>query len=140
MQHSQPIGKLIRVHTVSAVSVQRAAVVAVISFLFFLGMLLAFYIRAQFGYFMLSSAFLVVYLFTMVGLWLQKRNVLNVYENGLSYRGKTLRWDEIDGYDTEDRGGLAIRSKKGEPLRLPSSLVGLDDVGRSIESNLTSSK
>ncbi len=135
-----PIGKLIRVHSVSAASVQRAAIVAVISFIFFLVMLFVFYIRAQFGYFMLSSAFLVVYLFTMVGLWLQKRNVLNVYENGLSYRGTTLRWNDIDGFETDDRGAIAIIVKKGERLRIPSSLVGLDDVGRIIRSNVSTNK
>lgn len=45
---------------------QRAAFIAVLSFLFFLGMMLAYYLRGSLLYFLLATAFLVVYLFTMI--------------------------------------------------------------------------
>jgi uncharacterized membrane protein len=45
---------------------QRAAFIAVLSFLFFLAMMLAYYLRGSILYFLLATAFLVVYIFTMI--------------------------------------------------------------------------
>lgn len=53
---------------------QRAVFIAVLSFLFFLAMMIAFYIRQSMLYFLLASAFLIVYIFTMIAfLRLRKR-------------------------------------------------------------------
>ena len=80
------LGNLSSVHGVSPASLHPAAIVAVVSFAFFMAMLIAFYIRQEIGFFVLSSAFLVLYLFTMVALVLQKRNTVKIYENGISYK------------------------------------------------------
>jgi len=45
---------------------QRAAFIGVLSFLFFLAMVFAFYIRQSMLYFLLATGFLIVYLVTMV--------------------------------------------------------------------------
>ncbi len=45
---------------------QRAAFIAVLSFLFFLGMMLAYYLRGSVLYFLLATAFLIVYIITMI--------------------------------------------------------------------------
>ena len=45
---------------------QRAVFIAVLSFLFFLAMMFAYYIRQSALYFLLATAFLIVYLITMV--------------------------------------------------------------------------
>jgi len=50
----------------NATQAQRAAFIAVLSFLFFLAMMLAFYIRQSVLYFLLATGFLVVYFVTMV--------------------------------------------------------------------------
>lgn len=50
----------------SPAHVQRAAFIAVLSFLFFLAMMFAYYIRGSVLYFLLATAFLVVYIFTMI--------------------------------------------------------------------------
>jgi len=50
----------------NAAQIQRAAFIAVLSFLFFLAMMLAFYIRQSMLYFLLATGFLIVYLVTMV--------------------------------------------------------------------------
>jgi len=47
---------------------QRAAFVAVLSFLFFLAMMFAYYIRQSMLYFLLATAFLIVYLVTMISI------------------------------------------------------------------------
>ena len=67
----------------------------IVSFLFFMGTLLVFYVWQQLAYFVLSTAFLVVYIFTMVGWVMQRRNVVSIYENGISYRKCAATWDEI---------------------------------------------
>ena len=50
----------------SSVQVQRAAFVAVLSFLFFLAMMFAYYIRESALYFLLATAFLIIYFVTMI--------------------------------------------------------------------------
>lgn len=51
---------------ISPAQLQRAAFVAVLSFLFFLAMMFAYYIRQSALYFLLATAFLVVYIVTMI--------------------------------------------------------------------------
>ena len=46
--------------------IQRAVFIAVLSFLFFLAMMFAFYIRQSMLYFLLASGFLIVYIVTMI--------------------------------------------------------------------------
>jgi hypothetical protein len=50
----------------SPAQLQRAAFVAVLSFLFFLAMMFAYYIRQSALYFLLATAFLLVYIVTMI--------------------------------------------------------------------------
>jgi len=53
-------------HPPSPAQMQRATFIAVLSFLFFLAMMFAFYIRQSMLYFLLATGFLIVYLVTMV--------------------------------------------------------------------------
>jgi hypothetical protein len=46
--------------------IQRAVFIAVLSFLFFLAMMFAYYIRQSVVYFLLATAFLIVYIVTMI--------------------------------------------------------------------------
>ena len=48
-----------------AAKVQRAVFIAVLSFLFFLATMVAFYVRQSMLYFLLATAFLIIYIFTM---------------------------------------------------------------------------
>lgn len=61
-------------HPDSPAQLQRAAFVAVLSFLFFLAMMLLFYIRQSFLYFLLATAFLIVYIVMMISLVRLRRN------------------------------------------------------------------
>ena len=130
------LGKLVSVHSVSPASLHRAAIVAVVSFAFFLGMLLAFYIRQELGFLVLSSAFLVLYLFTMVNLLLQKRNTVRIYENGISYKKFTASWSEITRVQADTKTGIMISKNKGEIVTLTPSISGINDIARTIRSNL----
>jgi membrane protein YdbS with pleckstrin-like domain len=51
---------------ISPSQLQRAIFIAVLSFLFFLAMMFAYYIRQSALYFLLATAFLLVYIMTMI--------------------------------------------------------------------------
>lgn len=133
------LGKLISKHSTSPVFLQRAAVVAVVSFLFFLVMLLAFYIRQQIGYFILSTAFLVVYLFTLVGWLMQKRNTVGIYENGLRYGKFITSWSEIKSV-TANKKGMHIEKTRGETAFIPSSVSAYESINRAVKLAVESTK
>jgi hypothetical protein len=52
---------------------QRAVFIVVLSFLFFLAMMAMFYIRQSVLYFLLASAFLVIYIITMISFVRMRR-------------------------------------------------------------------
>lgn len=59
----------------SAAQMQRAVFVAVLSFLFFMAMIFAFYLRQSILYFLLATAFLFVYIVTMISFVRLRRSV-----------------------------------------------------------------
>lgn len=83
---TKSLGRLTAVHGLAAAQLQRAVFIAVLSFIFFLAMLLVFYARQNILYFLLSTAFLIVYLLTMFSWVMQRRHVVQVYENGIAYK------------------------------------------------------
>ncbi len=58
---------------VQAAQLQRAVFVAVLSFLFFLAMMTLLYIRQSLIYFLLASAFLIIYIATMISFVRMRR-------------------------------------------------------------------
>ena len=97
---------------------QRAVFTVVLSFLFFLAMMIAYYIRQNIGYFLLASAFLVIYIVMMVSLYMQRRNVVEVLENGLRYKKDEVTLDQIAS--VSDDGIVTLRN--GRQITLPKSL------------------
>lgn len=128
-------GKLISVHPASPLLVQRASIVAVLSFVFFLAMLLLFYLRQQIGYFLLGSAFLAVYLLTLAGIWMQKRNTVKLYENGLYCRQGFVAWSDILSVAESEATGLEISHSNGETLLIPRSLFAFTILADQVRSN-----
>lgn len=124
---SQNLGRLISSHATSPVYLQRAAIVAVVSFVFFLAMLVAFYIRQHIGYFALSSAFLVVYVFTLIGWLMQKRSVVGIYENGLKYKKFQAAWDQIESIRANN-DGIEIAKRERERTLIPPSVSNYEQV------------
>jgi|GEM_PF-551537 len=136
IEQKPELGRLESVHGISPVFLQRAAVVAVLSFLFFILMLVAFSMRQNIGYFLLATAFLLVQLLTLFG-WLKQRNAaLKVYEHGFVYKKQTFLWDEIESVNgkTESRavGGekinFEIRKTGGEKIVLTEAIHGVDKI------------
>lgn len=125
---SRSLGKLIAVHPTSPAFMQHAAIVAALSFLFFLTTLIAFLLRQNFIYFLLATAFLIVQIFTLIGWWLQRRNAVYIYANGLKYKKLELPWQEIDHTRRNDDGSLTIRIKDESVVKFPNSIHALDRV------------
>lgn len=129
VEQTPKLGKIISVHGISPAYLQRAVIVAVLSFLFFLGMMLGFYIRQNIGYFLLATAFLLVYIFTMFGWVMMRKNVLKIYENGLSYRKFTARWSEIKSVETKEKSSkinYEIIKENGEKTTLSETIYELN--------------
>jgi hypothetical protein len=123
------LGKLVAAHGIAPAYIQRAIFIAILSFLFFLAMMFAFYIRQSMVYFLLASAFLVLYLVTMFSWVMQRRNVVKVHENGIEYKDRVARWTEIEGVD--DTG--VINMLDGKPIVLPATVqdgLALQDLVR----------
>lgn len=95
LETTKILGKLQSVYPTSPVYLQRAAIVALVSFVFFLVMLAAFSIRQNIGYFLLATAFLLIQLLTLFGWITQRKNELKLYENGFTYRKNVCFWNEI---------------------------------------------
>lgn len=124
------LGRPLSVHPTAAAYVQRAAIVAILSFIFFLLMLAGFAIRQNFGYFLLASAFLVVYLFTMFGWWVQKRSVLTIHENGVSYKNLKSTWENIaaveESADAKGAVTMTLTDSKRRSVSIPPTLDRAD--------------
>jgi hypothetical protein len=130
------LGKLISVHGTSPAFLQRAAIVAVLSFFFFMAMLLVFYIQQQMIYFVLSTAFLIVYIFTLIGWVMQKRNVVSIYARGITYRKFSARWDELQSVKAEPASGITISNTNGESVTIGETTTDLSRIALLIRQNL----
>ncbi|MFL6469204.1 MAG: hypothetical protein ACJ72Z_14700 [Pyrinomonadaceae bacterium] len=106
--------------------IQRAAIIALLSFVFFLAMLVAFLFRQQSGYLILAAAFFVLNLFTLAGFLMQRRNVASLFENGIKYKALTAYWNEIVSID-DGNEGITIVKADGSAIKIPRSV---DDLGR----------
>jgi hypothetical protein len=125
------LGKLLSVHGISPVFMQRAVIVSVLSFVFFLLMLGGFYVRQNIGYFILSTAFLIIYILTMFGWMRHRRSVFAIYEDGFTYKNQTFRWDEIETFAGREESRLVggdkmnfeIGKKTGEKIVLTEAVA-----------------
>src|SRR5436190_7084791 len=114
------------VHRTAPSFIQRAAVIALLSFAFFLAMLIAFLVRQQFGYLILAAAFFVVNVFTLIGFMIQRQNTVSVFQNGLRYKKAEAAWAEVVSID-DDEAGISIVKYNGAVVKIPRSI---DDLGR----------
>jgi len=128
---------MISVHPVAPVYVQRAVFIAVLSFLFFLGMMLAYYIRQSLGYFLLATAFLVTYLITMFSWFSQRKAVVRIYENGLEYGSHLLTWRDIQSIS--DAPAVTVTPREGKPFEVPSTIADADALVRHIRFRIAAS-
>jgi hypothetical protein len=144
LETTQNLGKLESVHGIAPAYLQRAAVIAILSFIFFAAMLFGFYIRQAVGYFLLSTAFLIVYIFMMFDLVTQRRNVLKIYEDGFTYKNFFSRWSELDSIELRvesrlvslDKINCEISKINGEKVVLTESVQNVDKIIERIDEEI----
>jgi hypothetical protein len=117
-QREIELGRLTATHVIAPAYIQRAVFIAVLSFMFFLGMIFAAYIRPHILYIFLSTAFLIVYLITMFSFVMQRKANVEIYENGFRYRKNVVMWNEIT--DVSDKG--VVKFGKNKSLTIPGTL------------------
>ena len=116
------LGKLVAVHGLSPAHIQRAVFITVLSFVFFMGTMVLYYVRQELLYFLLSSAFLVVYIITLFSWIAQRKTALEIFEKGIAYRKSSAKWDEID----EIRPDGTIVLKDNKQIAVSSAIHELD--------------
>jgi hypothetical protein len=118
------LGRALRTHGADPALLQRGVFIVALSFLFFLGTMLLYYWRQGLGYFLLASAFLIIYLVTMFSFVMLRRNVVTIYDAGFIYRGRKVVWSEID--NVSPTGEISLRA--GKPVNLPRSLCDIERI------------
>jgi hypothetical protein len=129
------LGRIISTYAVSPAQLQRAVFVAVLSFLFFMAMMFAFYLRQNILYFLLATAFLLTYLVTMLSWVIQRRATLQIHEKGLRYKKFTAMWAEIES--VTDTPPFEVRTTGGQTFVLPGSIAGAEQAARNIRSRIS---
>lgn len=125
---SRNLGKLESIHGVAPLTLQRVAIVAVLSFVFFLAMLVAFYVRQHLGYFLISTGFLVVYVLTMIGWIAMRRHEFRIHENGISHSKFESTWDEISSVEMVPKKGLRVTRSDGNSAIIVESFADFDSI------------
>ena len=130
-ESEQDLGKLIAIYGIGPAYLQRAVFIVILSFLFFLAMMFAYYIRQSLVYFLLASAFLVLYLVTLFSFVMQRRAVAEIFEGGIRYKKLGAAWAEIA--EVGDDG--TVRLVDGRKMLLPRSLNGFDSLVAHVRSH-----
>jgi hypothetical protein len=147
MKKNEPqpdLGRLETVYGISPAFMQRAAMVAVLSFVFFIAMMVAFYIRQNIGYFLLATAFLLVQLLTLFGWLVQRRAEFRIYENGFAYKKQACSWDEIESMTIraesrligDEKVNCEIRKTNGEKIVLSEAIQGVGQIMQRISAEI----
>lgn len=123
----ESLGKVVAVHGIAPTAIMRVVVVAALSFVFFIGTFVAFYISQRAIFFLLSSGFLVIYVLTMLGWFALRRNEVRIHEGGLLVRKTSITWDSISKVERVPNKGLRIETG-GRSVSISESLAGLDAI------------
>lgn len=130
------LGRLVKIYGVQPAYVQRAVFVVILSFIFFLAMMFTFYVTQGFVYFLLASAFLLVYILTLSSWLLQRRNRVKIYEHGVEYRKNSSLWNEIESIAPGDSRGLEVIVKSGRKFTIPGTIAGLDEIIKIVKAKI----
>lgn len=130
------LGKLQSVHPTSPAYLQRAAILAILSFVFFLAMIIAFTVWQNFMYFWMATAFLIIQIFTLFGWFTQRKNEVKIYENGFKYKKQTWLWNEIESVSVSGEHqklkGEIVKTT-GEKVVLTEMIAGVDRIIRRVQ-------
>ena len=83
------------------------------------------YIRPNLVYFLLASAFLVIYLAMMSSFFMARKKTVEVYEKGLRIGRETIAWGDIDLIDDD---GAITNTATRKTTVIASSIVRRDEL------------
>ena len=66
-----------------------------------MAMMFTYYIRASGLYFLLATAFLILYLVTLISFVTQRKTQLKIFENGFAYKTVSVLWTEMTTVDED---------------------------------------
>jgi hypothetical protein len=122
---SKDLGRLVSVHGMSPAYRQQAVFIIILSFLFFLSTIVAFYMFGRFLFFLLASGFLMVYLISLISFLMQRRFSVRTYEKGIEYRSFSNRWEDLEvvKWKTDRRSRiLEMVNSDGACIVIPASI------------------
>lgn len=130
--NKKQLGRLIAVHPISPAHLQRAVLLAILSFVFFMSMMFAFYLLKNLVFFLLATAFLMIYLATMYSFITGRKKTVEVFENGLRIGKTSAMWSDVESVD--DTAGIQLTDSK--KLEIPRSICEREALITLIRSNL----
>jgi len=92
----------------------------------------AFYLVQKLGYFLLATAFLVIYLVTMYSFITGRRKTVEVFANGLRVGRTSALWTSVSGID--DKGVVDLAD--GSWIEIPQSIYERDALIARLRANL----
>lgn len=129
-------GKFLGRFVVSPVFLQRAVIIALLSFFFLLAMITAFSFRGHFGYLILAAAFLVINLFTLTGIRLRRSEAVQIFEGGIEFKGRFIQWHDIVKIDFSQPGSPVLALRSGEKILLPESIDRREELAGYLKSRI----
>jgi hypothetical protein len=93
--------------------------------------MIVYYIRESLLFFLLATAFLLIYIVTMISLVRGRRGVVQLFEHGIELNKQRIAWDEIE--NVSDAG--IIELSNGKSVQIPTSLDRLPKLISSISSH-----
>jgi hypothetical protein len=92
----------------------------------------AFYLMQKLGFFLLATAFLVIYLVTMYSFITGRKKTVEVFENGLRMGKTSAVWSDVLGVD--DAG--VVELSNGRTIDIPQSISERDALITLLRSNV----
>jgi hypothetical protein len=77
-----------------------------------------------------------VYIITLVGWVMQKRNVVSIHEDGIAYRRFNSTWNEIRSVTADPGSGITIVKLNGESTVIGRSIAGVNELATMIRKHL----
>jgi len=124
------LGRSIAVYGPAPAFLQRAVFLTVLSFLFFVGTMFIYYIRQGFVYFILASAFLVLYVISLISFVAQRKNTLVIHQHGIEYKKDKILWTDVKS--VSDEGVILLIDQR--TITIPKSLANFNDLVDQIRS------
>ena len=142
-ENEDSLGELQTVYKISPAYLQRAAIVAALSFIFFIAMLIAYSQTQKFGFFIIGTAFLVVEILTLLGWQSLRRNELRVFENGFMFRQENYLWSEIESINVnraKHKITGEIKTKNDKKIIFTDSIYDVENFFKKVESEIQAEK